>query len=100
MKNYITNKVIGVDSATGLGVELRTKEFSVNAESRVITVKIDKVLVSPTGVEMKHIESMYYERFDSETNEKYSQLEASSLGLGIEQILKSDLDMYPDLNQT
>jgi len=99
MKNYIANKVIGVDSSTGLDIELRTKEFSVNAETRKITVRVDKVLVSPTGVEMKRLESMYYERYDSETNEKYSQLEASPIGLGIEQILKSDLDMYPDLTQ-
>jgi hypothetical protein len=42
---------------------------------------------------------MYYERFDSETKEKYSQLESSSLGLGIAQILTIDLDMYPDLTQ-
>lgn len=99
MKNYIANKVIGVDSATGLDIELRTKEFSVNAETRKITVRVDKVLVSPTGVEMKRLESMYYERFDSETKEKYSQLESSSLGLGIAQILTIDLDMYPDLTQ-
>jgi hypothetical protein len=99
MKNYIANKVIGVDSNTGLTIELRTKEFSVNAETRKITVRVDKVLVSPTGVEMKRIESMYYERFDSETNEKYSQLESSTLGLGIAQVLTLDLDMYPDLNQ-
>jgi hypothetical protein len=99
MKNYIANKVIGVDSTTGLTIELRTKEFSVNAETRKITVRVDKVLVSPTGVEMKRIESMYYERFDSETNEKYSQLESSPIGLGIAQILTIDLDMYPDLTQ-
>jgi hypothetical protein len=99
MKNYISNKVIGVDETTGLSVELRTKEFSVNAETRVITVKVDKVLVSPTGIEMKRLESMYYQRLDTETSTKYSQLEASPIGLGIEQILGADLNMYPDLIQ-
>jgi hypothetical protein len=99
MKNYIANKVIGTDSETGLDIELRTKNFSVDADTRIITVRVDKVLVSPTGVQMKLIESMYYERYDSATNEKYSQLEASSLGLGISQILSLDLAIYPDLTQ-
>lgn len=99
MKNYIANKVIGVDSETGLNIELRTKSFATDAETRKITVRVDKVLVSPTGVEMKLIESMYYERFDTEVNPKYSQLEASPLGLGIAQILLLDLAMYPDLTQ-
>ena len=99
MKNYITNKVIGVDESTGLSIELRTKEFSVNAETRIITVRVDKVLVSPTGMEMKRLESLYYDRKDLEGNEKYSALENSPLGLGIAQILLIDLAVYPNLQQ-
>ena len=99
MKNYITNKVIGVDESTGLSIELRTKEFGVNAETRLINVRVDKVLVSPTGVEMKRLETLYYDRRDLEGSEKYSQLEASQLGLGIAQLLLVDLNVYPDLQQ-
>jgi hypothetical protein len=60
--NFITNHQLGIDEVTGLDIELRVREVFINACEQKITIKIDKVLVSPTGVEMKNIESMYYER--------------------------------------
>lgn len=84
--NYITNYVLGLDEVTGLNIELRARELFINANEQKITIKIDKVLVSPTGVEMRNLESMYYDRFNSEANKKYDQLDASAIGLGIKQI--------------
>ena len=100
MKNYISNLVIGVDEETGLSVELRVKELNIDANIRKIIVKVEKVLVSPTGIEMKLIETLYYERYDGEFNKKYEQLELSGLGLGIKQMLDDDLLLYPNLTQT
>ena len=99
MKKYISNLIIGTDEETGLSVELRVKELNIDANIRKIIVKVDKVLVSPTGVEMKLIESSYYERYDGEVNKKYEQLEMSALGLGIRQMLYNDLLSYPNLTQ-
>ena len=99
MKNYIANKVFGLDEATGLEIELRVKELLIEASNRKITIKIDKVLVSPTGLELKVIESLYYDRFDGDVNKKYEQLELSSIGLGILDMLLLDLDVYPNLTQ-
>jgi hypothetical protein len=96
---YITNHSLGVDEITGLEIELRVREVFINAQEQKITIKIDKVLVSPTGVEMKNIESLYYDRFNSENNKKYDQLDASPLGLGIKQMLNNDLLSYPNLLQ-
>ena len=99
MKNYITNLSIGIDDETGLSIELRVKDLTINAEIRKITVKIDKVLVSPTGIELKVIESLYYDRYDGEINKKYTQLEESPIGIGIKQMLNLDLPQYPNLTQ-
>ncbi len=99
MKNYISNLVVGVDDETGLSIELRVKELNIDAQIRKVTVKIDKSLVSPTGVEMKIIETVYYDRFDDEINKKYTQLEESAIGLAIKQILEIDLGLYPNLTQ-
>ena len=99
MKNYISNKNIGVDSETGLPLELRVKNLNIDAEKRVITIQVDKCLVSPTGVELKVTEVLYYTRYDIESNKKYTTLEESSLGLGIVQMLNLDLDIYPNLQQ-
>jgi hypothetical protein len=63
MVNYITNKAIGVDESTGLSIELRVKELNIDASNRKITIRVDKCLVSPTGIEMKLVESFYYTRF-------------------------------------
>ena len=99
MKNYITNLSIGVDEVTGLSIELRVKELNINSETKTIIIKIDKVLVSPTGVELRIIESLYYDRYDSEINKKYTQLEESPIGIGIKQMLNLDLPQYPNLTQ-
>lgn len=98
--NYITNKIIGVDESTGLNIELRVKELLIDAEIKKITIKIEKYLVSPTGIEMKLLESFYYERFNQEPNKmKYDQLDTSPLGQGIKQMLQLDLEFYPNLLQ-
>ena len=99
MKNYITNLSIGVDEVTGLSIELRVKELTINSETKTIIIKIDKVLVSPTGVELRIIESLYYDRYDGEINKKYTQLEESPIGIGIKQMLNLDLPQYPNLTQ-
>lgn len=98
--NYITNKIIGVDENSGLNIELRVKELNINAEIKKITIKVQKFLVSPTGLEMKLIETLYYERYNVEPNNmKYDQLDESPIGQGIKQILNLDLDNYPNLLQ-
>lgn len=97
--NYITNKMIGVDELTGLNIELRVKELTINAAIKRIAVKIEKCLVSPTGVEMKLVETLYYDRYNEEGNMKYDQLDGSQLGQGIKHILNLDLDNYPNLLQ-
>lgn len=99
MKKYISNLVVGVDEETGLSIELRVKELNIDANIRKITVKVEELLVSPTGVEMKLIETLYYERYDGEVNKKFQQLELSGLGLGIKQMLDNDLLSYPNLTQ-
>ena len=99
--NYITNKIIGVDDITGLNIELRVKEVLIDAHKQKIIIKVEKYLVSPTGVEMKLIESLYYERYNDliNNNMKYDQLDASPIGQGIKQILLLDLNNYPNLLQ-
>lgn len=97
--NYITKKEIGVDIDSGLSIELRAKELNIDATNRKITIKIDKCLVSPTGLEMKVLESIYYDRFDSNENKKYTALEESSIGVNIKELLNLDLDLYPNLQQ-
>jgi hypothetical protein len=99
--NYITNKIIGVDDITDLNIELRVKEVLIDAHKQKITIKVEKYLVSPTGVEMKLIESLYYERYNDSINNnmKYDQLDASPIGQGIKQILLLDLNNYPNLLQ-
>jgi hypothetical protein len=99
MTNYIANRSIGVDEETGLSIELRVKELTINADIRLITVKVIKCLVSPSGVEMKIIETLYYNRADKENNMKYSMLESSPIGQGIRQMLLTDLAEYPNLTQ-
>lgn len=97
--NYITKKEIGIDVDSGLSIELRAKELNIDAGNRKITIKIDKCLVSPTGLEMKVIETLYYDRFDTEINKKYTALEESNIGIGIKELLNLDLDLYPNLQQ-
>ena len=96
---YITKHSLGLDELTGLEIELRVREIFINAQEQKVTIKVDKVLVSPTGIEMKNIESLYYERFNSENNRKYDQLDESPLGQGIKQMLNADLLNYPNLLQ-
>jgi hypothetical protein len=99
MNKYITNLNIGIDENTGLDVELRVKSLTIDSELQKITIKIDKSLVSPTGVELKVIESQYYDRYNSETNLRYDGLALSPIGQGIKTMLNIDLLEYPNLTQ-
>jgi hypothetical protein len=96
MNNYITSRVIGLDPVTGLNIEARVKEVFINAESRNIRVKVDECLVSPTGKEMKIVQTFYYDRYDTESLPRYSYLEASPIGQGIVQVLNQDLLTHPN----
>ena len=96
---YITKLNIGVDSETGLDIELRVKSLIIDASIKKITIRIDKCLVSPTGVELKITETLYYDRYNSEFSNKYDALDSSPIGLAIKQILDLDLLQYPNLNQ-
>ena len=99
MKGYIQNLNIGVDEVTGLDIELRVKSINIDSEIEVITIKVDKCLVSPTGIQMSILETKYYTRYNSIENKKYDMLDLSPVGLGIKHILSLDLALYPNLDQ-
>lgn len=99
MKNYIVNKNIGIDEITGLAIELRVKLLTINPVDKKIIVRIDKCLVSPTGVEFTILETKYLERYNSELNKKYDLLDLSPIGQGIKQVLLIELSNYPDIEQ-
>ena len=99
MKNYIVNKNIGVDEHTGMSIELRVKLLTIDPVEKKIIAKVDKCLVSPTGVEFTIIETKYLERYNSELSPKYTMLDLSPIGQGIKQMLLSELINYPDIEQ-
>ena len=99
MNKYIANLNIGIDEETGLDTELRIKSLMIDAENKRVTIKIDKCLVSPTGVELKVLDCQYYDRYNSETNKRYDALALSPIGQGIKQMLNTDLIDYPNLTQ-
>lgn len=99
MNKYIANLNIGIDENTGLDIELRVKSLIIDSESQKVTIKIDKCLVSPTGVELRVMEAQYYDRYNSESNKRYDALALSPIGQGIKQMLGIDLLEYPNLTQ-
>ncbi len=99
MKKYIAKKSLGIDELTGLERQLRATDVFINAETELITVILKEVLVSPTDVVMKELLVTQFTRFNSSENKRFDQLEASPIGLGIEQMLLIDLENYPDIQQ-
>lgn len=99
MSRYIAKMSVGIDGDTGLELELRVKSLIIDAEIQKITIKMDKCLVSPTGVELRVIETQYYDRYNSPSNLRYDALASSPIGQGIKQMLGIDLNDYPNLTQ-
>lgn len=96
---YSAKKNIGIDPETGLDIELRATDILIEPSKELITVKVEKCLVSPTGVVMKVIENLYFTRTNIPGNMKFDSLQGSPIGLGISQMLMLDLNAYPNLNQ-
>lgn len=67
--------------------------------TKKIIAKIDKCLVSPTGVEFTILETKYLERYNSELSQKYDLLDLSPIGQGIKQMLLAELTNYPVIEQ-
>jgi hypothetical protein len=95
-----------VDSAEKLPVEVINKTGATLTKGTIVYLKTTssstnypealKANASSSATSDKTLGAVYADILD---NAKYSQLESSSLGLGIAQILTIDLDMYPDLTQ-
>jgi len=96
---YSAKKNIGIDSKTGLDIELRATDILIEPKKNSITVTVERCLVSPTGVIMEVVETIYFTRTNKEGNLKFDMLQSSPIGLGIAQMLGLDLDTYPDLTQ-
>jgi|JI10StandDraft_1071094.scaffolds.fasta_scaffold140435_2 hypothetical protein len=96
---YSAKKVIGVDDKTGLSIELRATDILIEPKKQMITVSVEKCLVSPTGIVMEVVEKIYFTRTNKEGNMKFDTLQNSAIGVGITQMLGLDLEAYPDLEQ-
>lgn len=96
---YSAKKSIGVDEKTGLNIELRATDILIEPKKNLITVTVEKCLISPTGVVMEIVETIYFTRTNKQGNLKFDMLQGSQIGLGIAQMLGLDLDAYPDLTQ-
>lgn len=96
---YSAKKIIGIDEKTGLSIELRATDILIEPKKQIITVTVEKCLVSPTGVVMEVVETVYFNRINKEGNIKFDALQNSTVGLGITQMLGLDLENYPDLTQ-
>jgi len=96
---YSAKKVLGVDEKTGLSIELRATDILIEPKKQMITVTVEKCLVSPTGIVMEVVETIYFNRINKEGNMKFDALQNSPVGLGITQMLGLDLENYPDLTQ-
>ena len=97
--NFIAKKVIELDVETGLDKEIRIVSITIDALVKTISITYCIVLVSPTGVAMKTLEENTVTRTNLECNPKWDQLEASSIGQGIKQMLQPDLNAYPNMLQ-
>lgn len=96
---YSAKKVLGVDEKTGLSIELRATDILIEPKKQMITVTVEKCLVSPTGVVMEVVETIYFTRTNKGGNLKFDALQSSPIGSGITQMLGVDLDNYPNLTQ-
>jgi hypothetical protein len=96
---YSAKKVLGVDDKTGLSIELRATDIFIEPKKQMITVSVEKCLVSPTGIVMEVVEKTYFTRTNKEGNMKFDSLQNSNIGVGITQMLNMDLEAYPDLEQ-
>jgi len=93
---YSAKKYIGLDEETGLSIELRATDILIEPKKKLITVTVEKCLVSPTGVVMGVLETIYFNRTNSDNNMKFDSLQNSAIGQGISQMLLIDLDNYPN----
>lgn len=96
---YSAKKVLGIDDKTGLSIELRATDILIEPKKQMITVTVEKCLVSPTGIVVSVIDTIYFNRTNKEGNEKFDTLQKSPIGVGITQMLGLDLDNYPNLEQ-
>lgn len=96
---YSAKKVLGFDEKTGLSIELRATDILIEPKKEMITVTVEKCLVSPTGIVMEIVDKIYFTRINKEGNMKFDTLQNSGIGTGIAQMLLLDLENYPDLNQ-
>jgi hypothetical protein len=96
---YSAKKTIGIDGKTGLSIELRATDILIEPKKEMITVTVEKCLVSPTGVVMQIVDTVYFTRTNKENNMKFDMLQNSPVGIGIAQMLGLDLDNYPNLTQ-
>jgi len=100
MGNYISKRHLRVDELTGLDVEARVKELNINSDTKIITIRVEECMVSPTGEQISCIGSYTYTRYNGEVNKKYDALASSSIGQGIMQMLSNDLLSHPNYEQT
>lgn len=96
---YITKINLEIDEVTGLQKELRIVNFTVDAEIKIITVTYVIVLVSPTGIVMVELERNKFTRYNGVVKSRYNDLQNSPIGVGIIQMLNTDLATYPDFKQ-
>lgn len=96
---YSAKKVLGIDERTGLSIELRATDILIEPKKQLITVTVEKCLVSPTGIVMEIVETVYFTRTNKEANMKFDLLQNSPVGTGISQMLAIDLENYPNLTQ-
>lgn len=96
---YIIKQEMPINQEYGLIEELRITDLSINGKDKVIIVKWELVVVSPTGKIVNIKDSGEYTRYDSLNNLKFTQLENSPIGQGIKQMLEMDLALYPNFEQ-
>ena len=80
---YSAKKSIGTDEKTGLSIELRDTDILIEPKKEMITVTVEKCLVSPTGVVMQVLDTVYFTRTNKVNNMKFDALQNSPIGLGI-----------------
>lgn len=96
---YLANKVIQVDEATGLNLELRFVGLHIDAEQSTIKIKWVVSLVSPTGFELRRANEGEFIRHNTETRQRYEELKQSEVGQGIIALLQAELANYPNFEQ-
>jgi hypothetical protein len=96
---YIIKQEKGLNQEYGLSEELRITDLSINGKDKVIVVKWELVIASPTDKIVKVLNYGEYTRYDSANNLKFTQLENSPIGQGIKQMLEIDLALYPNFEQ-